>query len=247
MKAIIVDEELASAELLKKTIETSVPEVAVAALCVTESDAVENLKALKPDILLLALNKPNLAELKVLEQVNTDRFALIVTSPSDKHAFVALKQGAVDYLLKPVKPAELREAVRKVVARRNDGSNGQLEMLMNYYKPQPQKVRRIALTASDHLVFVETNEILYCESDSNYTTFFLNKGDKVVVSKTLKDVEELLHRDDFFRIHASYLVNMKHVTKFTRGDTGQVVMSNQQHLPVSRKKKDEFFEKFSRI
>jgi two-component system, LytTR family, response regulator len=94
---------------------------------------------------------------------------------------------------------------------------------------------------------VDTNDIVYCESDSNYTTFFLAKGEKVVVSKTLKDVEEQLGGGDFFRIHASYLINMKHVSKFTRGDGGYVVMTNNQHITVSRKKKEEFFEMFSKL
>ncbi|HNF82001.1 MAG TPA: LytTR family DNA-binding domain-containing protein, partial [Cyclobacteriaceae bacterium] len=86
-----------------------------------------------------------------------------------------------------------------------------------------------------------------CESDSNYTIFFLSDGQKIIVSKTLKDVEEILDGSDFFRIHASYLINMKHVTKFTRGDGGYVVMSNNQHITVSRKKKDDFFDMFSKI
>jgi two-component system, LytTR family, response regulator len=158
-----------------------------------------------------------------------------------------LKAGALDYLLKPVQGEELKIAVEKVAAKRTQVPAAQLEMLMNYFKPQKPKVKRIALTASDHLVFVDTNDILYCESDSNYTTFFLTNGEKVIISKTLKDVEEMLDGNDFFRIHASYLINMKHVSKFTRGDGGFVVMSNNQQISVSRKKKDEFFEMFSKI
>lgn len=138
-------------------------------------------------------------------------------------------------------------AVEKVAAKKNSEPAKQLEMLMNYFKPERPKVRRIALTTTDHLVFVDTSDIVYCESDSNYTTFFLTKGEKVVVSKTLKDVTELLGGADFFRIHASYLINMKHVSKFTRGDGGYVVMSNNQHITVSRAKKEEFFEMFSKL
>jgi two-component system LytT family response regulator len=116
-----------------------------------------------------------------------------------------------------------------------------------YIKPEKAKVRRIALTTSNHFVFVNTIDIIFCESDSNYTTFFLTTGEKVMISKTLKEVEQLLTADDFFRIHASYLINMNHVSKFTRGSKGFLVMSNNQHITVSRKKKEEFFEMFSRF
>ncbi|MFZ6000419.1 MAG: LytR/AlgR family response regulator transcription factor, partial [Bacteroidota bacterium] len=165
----------------------------------------------------------------------------------NQFAIKALKICALDYLLKPIDAEELKETVSRAGARKKQITNQQLEMLMSYVKPEKPRVRRVALTVSDHLLFVDTNDIVYCESDSNYTIFFLNNGEKVIISKTLKDVEEILEGADFFRIHASYLINMKHVTKFIRGDGGYVVMSNQQHITVSRKKKDEFFEMFSKL
>ena len=116
-----------------------------------------------------------------------------------------------------------------------------------HFKSEKGKVRRIALTTSDYFVFVDASDILYCESDSNYTTFFLANGEKVVVSKTLKEVEQHLGKDDFFRIHASYLINMKHILKFTRGSRGLVVMSNNQRIAVSRKKREQFFEMFLKL
>jgi len=245
MKAIIIDDEPESIHLLEVLLGKIAPGVELVATCTTPREAIEKIKTLQPDIVFLDVHMPELTGFELLQQTVKD-FGIIVMSNTAKHALQALKVGAIDYLLKPVQLHDLKLAIEKVSARKTDHSQ-QLEMLMNYFKPQQPKVRRIALTASDHLVFVETNDILYCESDSNYTTFFLAKGDKVVISKTLKDVEELLERDDFFRIHASYLINMKHVSKFTRGDAGYVVMSNNQHLTVSRKRKDEFFEKFSRL
>jgi len=246
MKAIIIDDEPESIHLLVVLIGKVAPDVELVATCTTPREAIEKIMALQPDIVFLDVHMPELTGFELLQQT-TKSFDIIVMSNTAKHALQALKVGAIDYLLKPVQVHELKQAIEKVSTRKTNSHSQQLEMLMNYFKPQQPKVRRIALTASDHLVFVETNDILYCESDSNYTTFFLAKGDKVVISKTLKDVEELLERDDFFRIHASYLINMKHVSKFTRGDAGYVVMSNNQHITVSRKRKDEFFEKFSRL
>ena len=110
-----------------------------------------------------------------------------------------------------------------------------------------EKTRRIALTTSSHLVFIEASQIMYCESDSNYTTLFLASGERIVVSKTLKTVEQRLDAEQFFRIHASYLVNLKHVSKFTRGPGARVVLTNNQHIPISRRNKEKFLEIFSRL
>jgi two-component system LytT family response regulator len=150
-------------------------------------------------------------------------------------------------LLKPIDNEEFKIAVSKALNKKTFVLEEQLQILLEHFRQSKNKTKRVALTASDHLVFVDTEKIVYCESDSNYTQFFLTTGEKIVVSKTLKDVEEILSGSDFFRIHASFLVNMKHVAKFTRGDGGYVVMSNNQHLTVSRKKKEDFFEMFSKL
>jgi two-component system, LytTR family, response regulator len=247
MKAIIVDDEKDSITILQLMIAKFLPDVQIAATFVDPTLAVEGIKKIKPEIVFLDVQMPVITGFQLLQQTGKSGFEVIFTTSSEQHALEALKAGAIDYLLKPVQPDDLMKAVEKVLAKKNSEPARQLEMLMSYFKPEKPKVRRIALTASDHLVFVDINDIVYCESDSNYTTFFLAKGDKVVVSKTLKDVEEQLSGGDFFRIHASYLINMKHVSKFTRGDGGYVVMSNNQHITVSRKKKEEFFEMFSKL
>jgi len=247
MTAIIVDDDPAAIKILEVAIRESAPQVQIVGMCTNPHDAVAKIKALNPELVFLDVNMPGLTGFELLQQTGQTGFDVIVMSNTESHALQALRTGAIDYLLKPVQAEELKQAVAKVDHRKNGAAAQQLEMLMNHFKPQKPRIRRIALTASDHLIFVDTNDIIYCESDSNYTTFFLTSGEKVVISKTLKDVEELLEPDDFFRIHASYLINMKHVSKFTRGDAGNVVMSNAQQISVSRKKKDEFFERFSRL
>jgi two-component system, LytTR family, response regulator len=247
MRAIIVDDDPAAIKILEVMIGESVPHVQIIATCINPHDAVGKIKTLDPEIIFLDVHMPGLTGFQLLQQTGISGFEVIVTSSTESHALEALKTGAIDYLLKPVQQEELKQAVAKVTGRKNATASQQLEVLMNYFRPHKHKPRRIALTSSDHLVFVDTSDVIYCESDSNYTTFFLTNGEKVVISKTLKDVEEMLDQEDFFRIHASYLVNMKHVSKFTRGDSGNVVMSNNQHLAVSRKKKDEFFERFSKL
>jgi two-component system LytT family response regulator len=247
MKAILIDDERDALEMLEWIIKKHCPELEIIAMCDSALDGLEKIRSLKPELVFLDIEMPQLNGFDLLERLGKYNFEVIFTTAYNQFAIKALKICALDYLLKPIDGDELKTAVQKALTRKSKVSSEQLEMLMNYFKPEKPKVRRVALTASDHLVFVDTNDILYCESDSNYTTFFLVKGEKVMISKTLKDVEEILEGADFFRIHASFLINMKHVSKFTRGDGGYVVMSNNQQITVSRKKKDEFFEMFSRL
>jgi two-component system, LytTR family, response regulator len=247
MRAIIIDDEKDSIKILETMIAKFTPEVEIVGTYTNPTEALGKIDSLKPELIFIDVHMPGVSGFEFLEKTDRSQFEVVFTTSSEQHVLKALKSGALDYLLKPVKADELRIAVDKAVARRSTVPAAQLEMLMEYFKPQKPKVKRIALTATDHLVFVDTQDILYCESDSNYTTFFLSNGEKVIISKTLKDVEEMLSGGDFFRIHASYLINMKHVTKFTRGDGGFVVMTNNQQISVSRKKKEEFFEMFSRL
>jgi two-component system LytT family response regulator len=247
MKAVLIDPDRDSLEALAKMLHTHCPEVQIAATCDSAVDGLLKIKDIKPELIFMEVDMPQLNGFDLLSHAQPRNSDVVFTTASDKHAVKAFKISALEYLLKPIDVEELKAAVQKSSHKRNHVNSGQLDKLLNYVIPQKPRARRVALTASDHLVFVETEKIVYCESDSNYTTFFLSDGQKVIVSKTLKDVEEILEGADFFRIHASFLINMKHVSKFTRGDGGYVVMSNNEHINVSRKKKDEFFEMFSRI
>jgi two-component system, LytTR family, response regulator len=247
IQAIIIDDDKEAIKILEALVRRYTPEVEIIATADQPVQGLEKIKNLRPQLVFLDIQMPQLSGFELLAEANKESFEVIFTSATDRFALQALKAGALDYLVKPIEVSDLKSAIEKLSAKKASPSAQQLEMLMAYFKPEKPKVRRIALTASDHLIFVDTHDIVYCESDSNYTTFFLTKGEKVVISKTLKDVEEILEGEDFFRIHASFLINMKHVSKFTRGDGGFVVMSNQQHITVSRKKKEEFFERFSKL
>jgi two-component system LytT family response regulator len=247
MKAVLIDDERNALEMLEWMIQKNCPEIEIIAMCDSPLEGLEKIKELKPDLIFLDIEMPQLNGFDLLDRLGKHNSDVIFTTAYNQFAIKAFKACALDYLLKPIDSEDLKSAVQKAKNNKRSVSSDQLEMLMSYMKPEKPKPRRVALTATDHLIFVEVDKIIYCESDSNYTIFFLATGEKVIVSKTLKDVEEILEGSDFFRIHASYLINMKHVSKFTRGDGGYVVMSNNQQITVSRKKKDEFFEMFSKI
>jgi two-component system LytT family response regulator len=247
MKAILIDDEKNSLEMLEWIIKKHCPEIEIIAMCESPLDALEKIKSLNPELIFLDIEMPQLNGFGLLEKLGRHHSEVIFTTAYDQFAIKAFKVCALDYLLKPIDPEDLKSAVAKAKNKKNNVTSLQLEELLSYVKQDKPKAKRIALTTTDHLIFIDTDKIIYCESDSNYTIVFLSTGEKVIVSKTLKDVEEILEGSDFYRVHASYLINMKHITKFTRGDGGYVVMSNNQHITVSRKKKDEFFEMFSKI
>ncbi len=247
MKAILVDDEMNALEMLEWMILKNCPDIEIVAMCESPLEGLEKIKALKPDLIFLDIEMPQLNGFDLLDRLGKHESDVIFTTAYNQFAIKAFKACALDYLLKPIDPEDLKSAVQKAKYKKSRVSTEQLDILLSYMRPEKPKSKRIALTTTDHLIFIDTDKIIYCESDSNYTIVFLSNGEKVIVSKTLKDVEEILDGSDFFRIHASYLINMKHVTKFTRGDGGYVVMSNNQHITVSRKKKDEFFEMFSKI
>lgn len=247
MKAVLIDDEKNALEMLEWMIEKNCPDVEIVAMCESALEGLEKIQSIKPDLIFLDIEMPQLNGFDLLDRLGKHESDVIFTTAYNQFAIKAFKACALDYLLKPVDPEELKSAVQKAKDKKSKVSAEQLDLLLSYMRPEKKKSKRIALTTTDHLIFIDTDKIIYCESDSNYTIVFLSTGEKVIVSKTLKDVEEILEGSDFFRIHASYLINMKHVTKFTRGDGGYVVMSNNQHITVSRKKKDEFFEMFSKI
>ncbi len=247
MKSIIIDDEPDALEALHLTLLDTCPEVAVAG---KYTDAVKGLAAIrtcKPDLVFLDIEMPVMNGFQLLEELGDLSFALVFVTAYDRFAVKAFRYSAVDYLLKPVDPEELRKAVDKV-ADRHRVEKAQLDLLRRQlYAPDARRFDKIALPCAHGYTFVELADVMYCESDSSYTKFYLTTGEMYLITKTLGDVEELLSGGDFFRIHKQYLVNMHHIGSYIRGDGGYVVMPNKVSIPVSRIKKEEFTERFTRF
>jgi len=145
-----------------------------------------------------------------------------------------------------VDPDDLKETIRRIEAKRAVPTREQMELLINGIKSQRQAVSRIALTTNDGMIFVSTADILYCEAESNYTCVVL-QNKKILVSKTLKEIDEALAGPDFYRIHNSFLININHIQRFVRGDGGYVVMNDGKSVSISRARRQEFMELFSKF
>ncbi len=243
MKSIIIDDEVKSGESLKILLTDFCEHVTVSANCQSIREGVEAVKKKSPDVVFLDINLQRETGFDLFKHFPQPSFDVIFTTAFSEHAIKAFRYAAIDYLLKPIDIAELQEAIKKVEKRITGNLNSRLENLFRDLKSQKQEFLKLALPTLEGLVFINVDNIIYCEASSNYTTFFLTGGQKHIVSKTLKEYDELLSDRNFFRIHNTYLVNIKAIKKYVKGDGGYVIMDNDTSLDVSKRKKEAFLMK----
>ena len=242
LKGIIVDDEFKSRESLRILLEEFCEGVEVCALCHNVDEGLEAIKKYKPEIVFLDIQMQRESGFDLLTRIKNIGFEVIFTTAHSEYAIKAFKFSAIDYLLKPIDIAELKRAIGKVDKKMNGDISTRLQHLIQNLQPA-QGNHKLALPTLDGLVFVKVSDIIYCEASSNYTEIIVQDGKKYVVSRTLKEYEDLLTGHNFYRIHNSYLINLNAIKKYIRGEGGYVVMNNDQSLTVSKRKKDGFLEK----
>ncbi len=248
IRAVIIDDEQHSIETLKWKLENYCGNVQVVAAFDSPSEGIRYLKSNATDILFLDIEMPLLNGFDVLEELGRDvPFDIIFTTAYDNFGIQAVKFSALDYLLKPVQNKDLKEAIDKHVKKTGVRPQAvQIEALLNNVQAQRKgRPGKIALASKESIEFVEPADIIVCISSSNYTTIYLSDGRKKVISKTLKDFEELLEPFRFYRTHNSHLINLERVREFIRGDGGYLVMENKMKVPVSKNRKEKLLELLS--
>ena len=243
LKAIIIDDEASSRNALRQKLINHCPDVMVIAECENGEEGIKSIEENKPDIIFLDVEMPRMNGFSMLQQLKQHNFEIIFITAYDYYAIKAIKYSALDYLVKPVEIADLKIAVEKVIEKRKKSTdNIALETLLHNLMNKEKEEHRIAIPTIDGLQFIETGNIIYLEADSNYTVIYLKGDKKITVAKTLKEFEELLPVSIFIRIHHSYIINKKFIQRYIKGEGGQVVMSNERILDVSRRKKEEFMK-----
>jgi two-component system, LytTR family, response regulator len=245
--AIIIDDETNCIEMLEWLIKTYCPSVTIDALCDSGEKGIEAINKYNPDVVFLDIEMPKMNGFDMLEKFSTLPFDVVFTTAYNKFAIKAFRYSALNYLLKPIDPEDLQTTIKKIEEKKSNPSKDQLALLLESMKALKPTMQRIALTTSDGMIFVETKSIMYCQAESNYTSIKLTDGKQVLIAKTLKDIDETLSGQDFFRIHNSYLININEIKKFVRGDGGYVLMNDGVQITISRSRRDEFFEMFSRF
>jgi two-component system LytT family response regulator len=246
LKAILIDDEPECLRSLAFDIGQQCPGVEIVAQCDNGKEAIKAIHALTPDVLFLDIDMPFINGFDLLEMVPDVDFEVIFTTAHDKYAIQAFRISAVDYLLKPIDTDALKLAVEKVRLLRTKGSSSrQISFLIQQLKDlENNNVRKIALPTFDGLEFIHMDDILYCQSDGAYSNVFFTDGNKMYISKTLRYLEDALCNFHFFRVHNSYIVNLNHVSKYSKTDGGLLILSNGEKVRVSRSKKDELLGLF---
>jgi two-component system LytT family response regulator len=245
MKCIIIDDEQHCIKTLTSLLESNFPEVEILAVCKESVKAGDLIVRLKPDFIFLDIEMPMLNGFDLLSKFEHLDFDVIFTTAYDSYAIKAIKFSALDYLLKPISKEDLAFSIEKIKSKKSSLTKDQLQLAKEVHNKQLPDT--IALPTTDGLTFASVNDILYCTADGSYTRLYMIGESEILLSKTLGDVEELLGDYNFFRIHHSTLVNLKHVRKYIRGEGGEVVMSNCKSLMVARTRKADFLNAFLKL
>lgn len=239
----VVEDEPGNLHRVKQVIATHFPDVAMR--CATDLASAKALfDASVPDLAILDIEYPDGNAFDLLRSLPDHHFRIIFISGYEKYALQAIRFAAIDYLLKPFAEADLAEAIRRALAvpLHNRPSKEIIHALLNNYPAPVASERQIVLKTFEEIHILKTSDILHCQADNNYTTFYLGSGEKVLVSKPIGEYEELLGAFRFMRVHQSHLVNLMHIRKFDKRDGGTIVMCNQTQIPVSTRKKPQLME-----
>lgn len=237
IKAVIIDDIEQARTTFKKDLEEYSKDVQVIGEAGGVVEGAKLLKNVKPDILFLDIQMQDGSGFDLLDLLNEIPFKIIFITASDAHAIKAFRYAAIDYLLKPVDPDELVNAIDKFRGQRLDEQK-KYDLLNETLKNSGKKSERLALHSQNKIDLVNISDIIRCESEVNYTVFFLTGGRQIVVSKTLKEYEEILSNHHFYRVHQSHLVNTKYIKEFVKSDD-ELIMTEGKSIPVSSRKRPE--------
>lgn len=240
-KVLIIDDENRTRQLIANMIDSFGFDVQT----IPDGENVESgIKAIEkhnPDIVFLDIQMPDGTGFDVLRSIENKNFVVIFITAHEEFAIKAIKFSALDYLLKPVDPTELEAALKKAIAALKEESEGsQFEALQKNINPHEK--RRLVLKTQESVHVVDLDDIIRCEADRNYTSFFLTNNKKILVSKTLKEYETLLSGHHFLRVQQSHLININYVERYDKKNGGAVVMKDGSEVPLSSAKREVFFQ-----
>lgn len=248
IRAILIDDEEDSREVLKLAIAKYCPEVTLLGAYDSAEEGMAAIRQQEPDLVFLDVQMPRLSGFDLLEQLAPINFEVIFVTAHDQYAIKAIRFSALDYLLKPLDVEELVRAVGKAAGRlERRNSEQQYQSVISNMHYRNKKIERLAVPTFEGIEFFNTSEIVYCQADGNYTRLFLTGGKSQLISRHLKDFENLLTDSGFCRVHHSFLVNLRHVVKYIKGEGGYVILTGDQHVDISRRKKEEFLKLLDRL
>ena len=248
LRAVIVEDEKRSRETLSGLLKLYCKNLTVVGEAENVREGLEVIKQQNPDVVFLDIQMPDGSGFKLLEQIKQISFDVIFTTAYDQFAIKAIRFSALDYLLKPILPNDLVNAVNKAEKNKQvQKSNSNIKVLLENINRPPAESPKIILSTSEKINVIKVDEIIRCESDNYYTMFYFTDGKRLLVSKTLKEQEELLSEHNFIRPHKSHLINVKYIKRYLKTEGGVILMENGSKIPVSRRKKEYIKEILSNL
>lgn len=240
IRAILIDDELSSLQNLTQKLEEFCRQVTVVAAVQEPQEAIHAIKKLRPDVLFLDIEMPKMNGFMMLEELGDCDAEIIFTTAYNHYTIDAMRISAFDYLVKPVAINELQNAVNRLLEKKTVHTRERLNILQQSLRDENSQDNKIAVPLAAGFEFVTIRTIVRIESSSSYSRIYLVDGKSILVTKLLKDFEELLAPYRFFRVHNSHVINLNYIKKYLRGAGGQVMMENGDLIDVAKRKKEEF-------
>jgi two-component system LytT family response regulator len=238
LKAIIVDDEHSAIKSLQWEIENFCSGIEVLDSFTNPLEAISAINKEKPDCVFLDIEMPEMDGFQLLKQLRHRDFDLIITTAFDNYAIKAFKESAIDYLLKPVDTDDLLKSVEKIIRNKQKSELGlELKKVLKNIIPKDDDLK-ISFPLSGKTIFIKPSEIVYCKADGNYSKIYLKNGKKEMISKKLKEIEEMIHHSRFYRVHNSYLVNLDYIKEYVKNEGHHIVLDDDTSVPVARSKKE---------
>ncbi len=247
IKAILIDDDKNLREGMKGLLARFAPNIKIIGEADSVATGIEVMDSLEPQVVFLDIQLTDGTGFDILEKLaerhNTIKSNVVFITAHEQYAIKAFRFSALDFLLKPVDPEELQKVIEKiesVIEKKNDYSH--IDLLLENIRKNVDNFKRIALSTSDGIHLFDISDIIRCESADNYTKFYIKNNKTVLISKTLKEYEELLKEHNFERIHQSHLINLKYLKSYIKKDGGYVVMTDESRLPISQRKRERLQE-----
>ncbi len=245
LKAVLVDDERSSLQNLQQKLTEFCPDIFIIAAAEKPEEAILLIRQHKPDVIFLDIEMPRMSGLRMLEQLTDYSGEIIFTTAYNHYAVDAIRISAFDYLVKPVSITELQNAITRLVKYKKSETKERLDILRQSLSESKSQEDKIAVPTGEGIEFIRIKNIIHIESSSNYSKIFLADGKNMLVTKLLKDFEDILLPYKFYRVHNSHLINLSYIKKYIRGEGGQVVMQDDTYIDVARRKKEEFLRLIS--
>lgn len=244
LRVVIVEDEKHSRETLKNLLQEFCEGVEVVGMAGSVKEGIEQLNNTQPDVVFMDVELQPGTGFDVLQGVNELNFEIVFTTAFEQYAIKAIRFSSLDYLMKPIDLSELQQAIEKVKQKKDeDQYKQQLEVLMANFTDRKPEGKNICLSTAEGIEFVRIQEIMHCEASGSYTKFVFKDGKELLVSKHLKEYQQLLDEYDFMRVHNSFLINLREVKRFVKSEGGYILMNNDAMISISAGKRDEFMEK----